>query len=325
MIETAGTLIGRSNVVTRSNYRPAPGLDLDANPALLDRVRANSVRALEGRESFIHDAILLGRRVRLLSNSHHLADFWRDNFPTEAEWKSRTAEPVSPKPFLTVHAMIRVEAESEAAYFSKARREVYLFNSSYYGGLRACAMEAFGRLLEGLHVFHGAAVEVNGRVLAIVYPREVIHPTPTWGLMELPGARFLADGWLVAEPDGRIRAIEKSVYLRTCFLENYPEYAPRILSAKFENIPPSDPAQTDPLARLVASKDSRAMVDAAALFGRSPFPASPPAAAAFQLSAGTGEPIRVAPVDPFPCPGYEVRVGSVAGHPREVARLIART
>lgn len=358
MSETPGTLIGLSNVMTRTHARVPAGVDPDTNPALIERLRTHAARAIEGRESFIHDAVVLGKRVRLFSNSHHLADFWRDNWPTEGEWKEATGQTVAREPALVVHAMINVAAEPEASYVSLARQEVYLFNTSYYGDLRATTMEALGRLIgKAGFVIHAAAVEINGRGLALVYPKEVIHPTPTWGLMELPGSKFVGDGWLALEPSGRIHALEKSLYVRTSVLSSYPEAAARMLFSKFENVPDLTPAledqyaslaegldetarRNDPqrglrglppersrqqLTRLVASPDARALVGAAALFGKARVLRTTNAAVAFALKAGAGEPVHPAAVEPFPCPGYEVYVGAVAGHPREVARLIAAT
>jgi hypothetical protein len=77
--------------------------------------------------------------------------------------------------------------------------------------------------------------------------------------------------------------------------------------------------------RLVASPDSRAIVSAATLFGKPRVVRSTTAATAFALKAGPGEAVHPAAVEPFPCPGYEICVGDVPGHPREVARLIAAT
>jgi hypothetical protein len=358
MSETPGTLIGLSNVTTRLRTRVASGPDPDAHPELLERLRTNASRAIEGRESFIHDAVVLGKRIRLFSNSHHLADFWRENWLTEGEWKESSGQNVSREPALVVHAMVNVGAEPEASYVSLARQEVYLFNTSYYGDLRACTMEALGRLIgKAGFVIHAAAVEINGRGLALVYPKDVIHPTPTWGLLELPGSKFVADGWLALEPSGRLHALEKSVYFRTSVLSSYPEYASRVLFSKFENVPDLTPAiedakaamaegldeaarRHDParglrglppertrqqLMRLVASPDSRAIVGAAALFGKPRIARATTAATAFALKAGAGEPVQAAAVEPFPCPGYEVYVGAVPGHPREVAKLIAAT
>jgi len=358
MSETAGTLIGQSNVLTRLRARVAPGPDPDADASLLERLRTLAARAVEGRESFIHDAVVLGKRVRLFSNSHHLADFWRENFWTEHEWRAAAGQAVPREPALVVHAAINVPGEPEASYVSLNRQEAFLFNTSYYGDLRATAMEALGRLIgKAGFVLHAAAVEVNGRGLALVYPREVIHPTPTWGLMEIQGSSFVADGWVALEPAGRLHALEKALYVRTSVLSSYPEYAAKILFAKFENVPDVTPEQTDAraaqaealdaaarrndprhslrglppersrlqLLRLVASSDARAMVPAEALFGKARVRRVTTAAAAFALRAGGEEPVQPAAVEPFPCPGYEVAVGAVPGHPRELAKLIAAT
>jgi hypothetical protein len=358
MSETPGTLIGLSNVMTRLHTRVPQGLDPDTNAALRERLGTHAARAIEGRESFIHDAVVLGRRIRLFSNSHHLADFWRDNWPTENEWREATGQVVPREPALVVHAMINVPSEPEAAYVSVARQEVFLFNTSYYGDLRGCTMEAMGRLIgKAGFILHAAAVEINGRGLALVYPKEVIHPTPTWGLLEIQGSKFVADGWLALEPSGKVHGLEKSLYFRTSVLASYPEFASRILFSKFENVPDLDPAvedakasqaealdetarRRDPqqglrglppertrqqLLQLVTSPDSRVMVPAASLFGKARLLRSTTAATAFALKAGGGEAVHPAAVEPFPCPGYEIYVGAVAGHPREVARLIAAT
>jgi hypothetical protein len=102
--------------MTRARTRVAAGVDPDANPALLERLRTRAARAIEGRESFIQDAVVLGKRIRLFSNSHHLADFWRENWPGEGEWKETTGQTVAREPALVVHAMINVEGEPEASW-----------------------------------------------------------------------------------------------------------------------------------------------------------------------------------------------------------------
>ena len=63
MSESPGTLIGLSNVATKTRARVSMGIDPDSNAALLERLRTHAARAIEGRESFIHDAVLAGRRA----------------------------------------------------------------------------------------------------------------------------------------------------------------------------------------------------------------------------------------------------------------------
>jgi hypothetical protein len=67
------------------------------------------------------------------------------------------------------------------------------------------------------------------------------------------------------------------------------------------------------------------MVPAATVFGKPRILRSTTPAVAFALKAGAGEAVHPAAVEPFPCPGYEIYVGAVPGHPREVAKLIAAT
>jgi hypothetical protein len=360
MSESPGTLIGLSNVLTASKARPPAGADPDADAGLRDRLHVRSLRALEGREAFIHDAVIHGHRVRLYTNSHHLADFWRDHWPTEAEWLRAAGRAVLHAPVLTVYAIIHESEESEAAYVSGSGGEVYLFNTSFYGALRAATLDALARNrhFAGIRLVHGGMVEIGDRGVALNYPVEVIHPTPVWGLMENPGTRFLAEGWFAVEGDGQACALEKQLYVRTSLVASYPKYEPLLRLSKFENVPDPTPALIDrgmaaaqPVVeyaaqhpsraafahlppekareiaiRLTASDDSRVLVAPAALFGKSRIAAGPVTpAVAFALRAGRGETLRPAPVEPFTCAGYELHVGSVAGPPLEVARLIART
>ena len=175
--ETPGVLIGLSNVLTSKHERAQRGPEPDAK--VRDILKTYARRALEGRESFIHDAVLAGRRIRLFSNSHHLGDFFRDNFPSVADWKAVAGKDAPRDPALTLWAMTDVDVLPSGS--CQAGNEAFLFNTSWYGDLRALTMEGLSRLLalEG-HVLHAGAVEVDGKGLVWRYPKEIIHPTPTW-------------------------------------------------------------------------------------------------------------------------------------------------
>jgi hypothetical protein len=359
MNESIGAIIGLSNVMTAARARVAPGPALDGQDALRQRVRSRALRALEGREAFIQDAFVAGRRVRLFTNSHHLADFWKENLPGEGDWRERNPGAPPAEPALRVHAAVGVAGEAEASYADARRAEVYLLNTSYYGDLRACTMEALARVIgaEG-RLVHGAALQAGSRGIALLYPKELILPTPTWGIMELPDARFIADGWFLLDREGRLRALEKGVYFRACTVASYPALIPKLLMARFENVGTLAPAdlerqgpaaqeildglrESDPsgrmsglpsergremILRLTSGRDARCLLSASVLFGASRLADGVRVDAAFRLLAGKGGPLAVPePVDGFPCPGYALRPEMSTGHPREVARLIART
>jgi hypothetical protein len=344
--ESPGVLVGLSNVMTARTSRAPRGGEPAAEAR--DLLKTLARRALEGRESFIHDAVLAGRRARLFTNSHHLCDFFRDNFPTVREWKDATGKDVPRDPAFTLWAPTGVADVPEGSCVSGT--EGFLFNTSWYNDLRALAMECLARAmpLEG-YVIHAGAAEVGGRGLVWRYPKEVIHPTPTWGVLELPESKLVADGWVVVDADGRVQALEKRLYVRTSLAASYPALLPRILNAKFENVPDrggdaslilrealkSDstralaglPAERalEITARLTASPDSRMMIDPALLVGRSRVTGALKADAAFSLKDGEGAALEAGAVDPFPCKGFTLNVAALRGHPREVARLIARS
>lgn len=345
MSESPGTLIGLSNVLTRARARTAPAPEPDE--ARRARLRTLAARALEGRESFIHDAVIHGRRVRLFSNSHHLADFWRDHWPREADWKRVHGDPVPRDPALTVWAVVGVEGEPAACTAPRGGNEIFLFNTSYYGELRAATMEALGPRLDGVRLLHAGAVSVGGRLALLLYPAEVIHPTPVWGLMEGRDARLLAEGWVAADAAGRIHPVERRIYARASLVAAWPAYGAGLLRAKFENVPdPVEPKADGAeaaieaalaaapfchlprnlalefFARLSASPDARVLADPALLFGARRVLSTPALpAAVFHLKAGAGGGGTPASAAPFTCPGFEVAAG---GPPREVVDLIER-
>jgi len=353
MTESPGVLIGLSNVLTRRRERVPRAPEPDA--AGLARLRTLSRRALEGREAFIHDGVLAGRRVRLFTNSHHLGDFWRDAFLLPTEWEGATGRPVPREPVLVLHAPVGVPGEPEGLHATA--REVFLINTSYFADLRAATCEAFARLEEaGGAVVHGGAVDVGGRGCAWRYPREVIHPTPAWGLLERPGAKLVADGWMLVGADGRVQSLEKQLYVRTSVVAAYPAVAPKLLRCKFENVPMPSPPEMEALlprarevmeaalradprktlsslpepralefvARLLADPNARFLCDPVQAFGRGRVAVATRPAVAFSLRAAGGEPLAAGAVEPFACPGFTLNVDAVPGHPREIVALMER-
>jgi hypothetical protein len=166
-LEWTGTQIGLSNIVTRARSRAAvQDEEVDAQPGRFESLLASARRAMAGRQLFIHDVVIHGVRVRAHTDSHHLADFWRRNWFGVEEWREITGARVTAAPRVNLYAFGRIEDQPEATHYSRARDAAFLFNTSYYGELRAWALASVGRVLaegQGIHSLPAAAVSLRGR------------------------------------------------------------------------------------------------------------------------------------------------------------------
>lgn len=297
MSESPGTLIGRSNIRTEGGETVTALSEPDADT--LDHLRMIAVRALEGREAFIHDAVFNGRRVRLYSNSHHLADFWRECWLSEAEWASRTGLRVERDPVVTLYAMIRVPDQAPSRLL--AGTDGFLFNTSRYDALRELCLQALAAA--DLAVRRGSVVESGGRMRVFPGPAGETRATGFWETTASVDSRFVAEDAYVVDGDGRACPIERRICVSPAFVGDYPEHASVLLRAKFENVPSAEEAdpdrgrvtlqrvmERDPsgalgrlpadraeefLARVLASPAARVVLDPAALFGASSVVTSP--------------------------------------------------
>lgn len=175
--EWPGTQIGLSNIVTRCRA-PVSNSDLDVETGRFERLLASAKRRMAGRRLFIHDAAIHGLRVRVHTNSHHLADFWRRNWYSVEEWRERTGLSVGPVPRVRVYAFGEVEDQPESANYSRARNTVFLFNTSWYEDLRERTLSAVARVLaeeEGIHsVRLGAVSRGDGSAAVLCPPQSVL-------------------------------------------------------------------------------------------------------------------------------------------------------
>src|SRR5579863_6277088 len=90
--EWPGESIGVSNTITRTKGRTAiHNKTVDATPGLLERLSTSvsNHRKSAGCGEKVHsdDVIIHGIRVRAVSNSDHLHDFWIENWYSPEEWR----------------------------------------------------------------------------------------------------------------------------------------------------------------------------------------------------------------------------------------------
>jgi len=203
-VEWPGTPIAARNTITRTKGRTAVhDKTIDSKPGVLTRLLSSAfehiVRNPHGQSFFAHDVVIHGLRVRAITNSEHLINYWTDNWYATDEWSRITGQQAPESPHILVVALGRVEAEPEAAYYSRANNMVMFFNTSYYGQLKSWVLGAVGRYLAteyGVHSIHGAVVQKDGRGILYIAPTGTGKSTSSYGVMTFPNTRFHSDDWV---------------------------------------------------------------------------------------------------------------------------------
>lgn len=214
--EWPGSPMGISNTITRTKGRTAKhNKTVDATPGLLDKLLKSAhdhLNRIAGKEAvYVDDVIIHGIRVRAMTNSKHLHDFWVENWYSPAEWQKFTGQAPPAEPRIKVYAILGVAHQQEAAYYSRQTNTVIFFNTSYYGQLKSWVLGAVGRILAaeyGIHSIHGACVEKAGKGVLYIAPTGTGKSTSSYGLMTYPQTRFHSDDWVYvrytyATRDGR--------------------------------------------------------------------------------------------------------------------------
>lgn len=203
--EWPGTPIGASNTITRTRGRTAVhDKTIDRIEGRRDELVSAAVEHIvrqAGKEPLsLQDVVIHGVRVRAITNSSHLARFWRTNWYSPEEWRAETGLEPPVRPQVTVYALGRVADQQEAAYYSRRTNTIVFFNTSYYGQLKSWVLGAVGRVLAeewGIHSIHGACVEKGGRGVLYIAPTGTGKSTSSYGLQATyPDTRFHSDDWV---------------------------------------------------------------------------------------------------------------------------------
>ncbi len=215
--EWPGTPIGARNTITRTRTRTAVhDKSVDRVEGRRDELVAAAVEHIvrqAGKEPLaLHDVVIHGVRVRAITNSAHLAEFWVANWYSPDEWRAITGLTPPARPQVTVYALGGVADQQEAAYYSRRTSTIVFFNTSYYGQLKSWVLGAVGRVLAegwGIHSIHGACVVKGGRGVLYIAPTGTGKSTSSYGLQATyPDTRFHSDDWVYvrytyATRDGR--------------------------------------------------------------------------------------------------------------------------
>jgi hypothetical protein len=200
--EWSGTIVGVSNAVTRTRGPVASGpIDAQKCAQIVELAR----RRLEGKQAYIADAIVHDSRVRLFTDSHHLADFWTHHWYGAQEWRERGGLVPPERPRLTVYAVSGLPNLEPQTLVCAERDTIVVANTAWYGTLRSEVQAQLGRILveSGAHLVRASAVVLGGRTTLCLGPGRT---TAALGLMEQGGARFHSDDAVVVRFGWRRRA-----------------------------------------------------------------------------------------------------------------------
>ena len=139
---------------------------------------------------------LYGCCIKLMTDDHTTKDTWENNFYSISQ---------------NIRSHGRLLIFSNAAYapdtvlFDPLSRTAFLFNFSYYGWIKSIALSLAGDILEdhhGIFSVHGACVDIRGMGLCIIGAPKAGKTTQTYGLLQNPHTRIIADDWFFSRNYG---------------------------------------------------------------------------------------------------------------------------
>lgn len=211
--EWPGTTLGVSNVITATKGRTElHDKDVDGKAGLLDKLFGSLDRhraSHKGEQVLEYDVIIHGIRVRAVTNSPHLYEYWVDNWFSPKEWQRASGQRPEEEPRVMVYAFGGVEGEPIAAYYSRQNNTIVFFNTSYYGQLKSWVLGAVGRILAeeyGIHSIHGACAVLEGKGVLYIAPTGTGKSTASYGIMAGENSRFHSDDWVYVRYTYRARS-----------------------------------------------------------------------------------------------------------------------
>lgn len=139
---------------------------------------------------------LYGCCIKLLTDDHATKDTWENNFYSISQ---------------NIRSHGRLLVFDNPAYapdtvlFDPLSRTAFLFNFSYYGWIKSIALSLAGDILEdhhGIFSVHGSCVDIRGSGICIIGAPKAGKTTQTYGLLQNPHTRIIADDWFFSRDYG---------------------------------------------------------------------------------------------------------------------------
>ncbi|MFA5313031.1 MAG: hypothetical protein WC375_06940 [Methanomassiliicoccales archaeon] len=161
-----------------------------------------------------------GCAIKLFTLDREMKERWEDNFYAMSDRVRSHGRLV----------LLNDNSGETKVLYEPVAKTAFLFNFDYYGWVKSLALAVAGDLLEDehhIHSVHGAALDVNGKGVAMIAPSKTGKTTHSWGLLRVPGARLITDDWFFVRPSARPDAYgsEKNCYVDADIAKIWPEYA----------------------------------------------------------------------------------------------------
>jgi hypothetical protein len=175
---------------------------------------------------------LYGCCIKMLTDDHATKDTWGDNFYATSQ-------------NIRSHGRLLVFKNDtyapDTVLFDPLSRTAFLFNFTYYGWIKSLALSLAGDILEdhhGIFSVHGACVDIGGKGLCIVGAPRAGKTTQTYGLLQNPHTRIVADDWFFSRdygPDILAYSSEKNFYIGDDLGKIWKEFGGLVPDGQFDH------------------------------------------------------------------------------------------
>ncbi len=269
--------VALQNVMTEPKKITDANLEIsvEERDALVQEAEA----ALPYDRYFEWNANINGIIIQLRTNVPHLYDFWVENwYPAQLESDL--------EPHGIIYAVDGIPGRTPYAYYNREMKTAIMFNTTYYGQVRAWALGMVADLSERLldvHGFRAACLDYDGKAIALVGPKGLKRGSTFIRMLDDDDSNFVTNDFVFVRyraSDAVADAPERKFYFKTVIAKDHPHYERIFDRSKCENVVTkrSDWTNTDIISEELpldlgepycywGSKDSRAMVDPAWIKG----------------------------------------------------------
>jgi hypothetical protein len=161
-----------------------------------------------------------GCAIKLYTKDHSVKDRWEDNFYAMSEGVRSHGRVI----------MLDGRPGGPEVLYEPLAKTAFLFNIDYYGWVKSIALAVAGDILEDehrIHSVHGAALDMDGKGVALIAPSKTGKTTHAWGLLRCPRTHLISDDWFFVRMIGEqpfAYGSEKNCYVDADIGKVWPEY-----------------------------------------------------------------------------------------------------